>query len=173
MRCPSLSELPAPPEGRTGWPWTTESPRVDGDPAWAASPPPSITVVVPSYEQASFLEETLRSVLLQGHPDLELIVMDGGSKDGSVDIIRRYERWISSWVSEPDGGQSAAINKGWRRATGRLLTWLNSDDTLLPGWAREMTLALGRDAAVDFAYCDVQVVDRDSRPQWVYGGGEP
>jgi glycosyltransferase involved in cell wall biosynthesis len=166
MRCPRLAELPPPPAGRTGWPWTEESPARDDLDGGS----PTITVVVPSYQQAAFLEETLRSVLLQGYPALELLVMDGGSKDGSVDIIRRYERWIAGWVSEKDGGQSAAINKGWRRATGELVTWLNSDDILLPGWAAEMARPFVDDAALDFAYCDVRVIDKDSRPEWLYPG---
>ena len=70
-------------------------------------------------------------MLLQGYPALEVFVMDGGSTDGSIDIIRRYERWLAGWVAERDAGQSDAINKGWRRARGDLLTYLNSDDILL------------------------------------------
>lgn len=134
---------------------------------------PTISVVVPSYQQAAFLEETLRSVLLQGYPALELIVMDGGSKDGSVDVIRKYERWIAAWVSEKDGGQSNAINNGWRRARGELVTWLNSDDLLLSGWAAASAGVLAAAPDVALAYCDVQVIDGDSRPQWVFPGREP
>ena len=134
---------------------------------------PSITVVVPSYQQAAFLEETLRSVLLQGYPNLELLVMDGGSTDGSVEIIRRYDKWIDGWVAEKDGGQTAAINKGWRRAKGECLTWLNSDDVLAPNWARETARVLSSEPDVDIAYCDVQTIDVDSRPLWVYPGQTP
>jgi glycosyltransferase involved in cell wall biosynthesis len=130
-------------------------------------------VVVPSYQQGRFLEETLRSILLQGYPDLELLVMDGGSTDETADVIQRYERWIGGWVSERDGGQSAAINKGWRQAKGELVTWLNSDDLLLPGWAGAMAEALMRDEKVDLAYCDVQMVDRDGRPLWIFEGRVP
>ena len=171
MVCPQLDQLPAPPAGRTGWPWTEGSPafkRQTGE-----APLPSITVVIPSFQQADFLEETLRSVLLQGYPALEVLVMDGGSTDGSVEIIRRYEKWITRWVSEPDGGQTAAINKGWRQATGELLTWLNSDDLLLPGWAEQTVRLLQGDPTVDLAYCDVQVIDAASRPTWVYRGETP
>ena len=73
---------------------------------------PCISVVTPSFNQARFLEGTLRSVLLQGYPNLEYFVLDGGSSDGSIDIIKKYAPWLTKWVSEPDGGQSAAINRG-------------------------------------------------------------
>lgn len=110
---PCLAELPAPPVGRSGWPWTEETPPSEPG-AW-----PRLTVVTPSFNQAHFLEATIRSVILQGYPDLEYIVMDGGSTDGSVEILRRYDPWISSWTSEPDRGQTHAINKGLLRATDR------------------------------------------------------
>lgn len=139
MRCPALDELP--PSGhRTGWPWTTESPRL---PATMADgrPWPRISVVTASYNRASFIEETLRSVLLQGYPDLEYIVIDGGSTDSTVDILRRYSGWLASWVSEPDRGVSHAINKGFERSSGALLTFVNSDDLYLPGALRRFAEA--------------------------------
>ena len=93
---------------------------------------PAITVVTPSFNQGQYLEECIVSVLSQNYQNLEYIVIDGGSSDNSVDIIRKYEKYIEWWVSEKDRGQSHAINKGFRRATGTLITWLNSDDYYLP-----------------------------------------
>src|SRR6476620_4831321 len=113
MRCPELQDLPPPPHGRTGWPWTQGSESLpattpDGG-GW-----PCISVVTPSYNQGRYLEGTLRSVLLQGYPNLEYFVLDGGSTDASIDIIKKYAPWITHWVSAKDGGQSAAINTGLR-----------------------------------------------------------
>jgi glycosyltransferase involved in cell wall biosynthesis len=94
---------------------------------------PRLTVITPSLNQARYLERTLRSVLDQGYPDLEYIVMDGGSTDGSVDILRRYDDRLAYWVSEPDHGQSWAINRAIERSTGEVIAYINSDDYYLPG----------------------------------------
>jgi glycosyltransferase involved in cell wall biosynthesis len=96
-------------------------------------PWPSITVVTPSYNQAEFLERTIQSVLRQQYPKLEYIVVDGGSIDGSVEIIRRYDVELKWWCSEPDCGQADAIAKGFLKSSGEILCWLNSDDVMLPG----------------------------------------
>ena len=130
MRCQTLSQLPPPPRGKSGWPWTEESPRLsdnmpDGN-TW-----PRISIATPSYNQGRFIEETIRSVLLQGYPNFEYIIIDGGSTDNSIEIIKKYEEWLTYWVSEPDRGQSDAINKGLAKATGEIFAWLNSDDYLL------------------------------------------
>lgn len=91
-----------------------------------------ISIIIPSYNQGQFLERTLQSVIQQNYSSTEIIVLDGGSTDDSVDIIKRYEKYISYWRSSKDNGQSAAINEGLRMATGDFVTWLNSDDILLP-----------------------------------------
>lgn len=160
MRCPTLDQLPPPPPGKTGWPWTEESRQLtptleDGSP-W-----PRVSIVTPSYNQDRFLEETLRSVLLQGYPDLEYIVVDGSSTDDSVAILQKYERWLS-WISEPDCGQTHAINKGWRRATGSYVSWINSDDVLLPGSLGAMVACLCSERKASLAYGDVLVIDSTS-----------
>jgi glycosyltransferase involved in cell wall biosynthesis len=97
---------------------------------------PRISVVTPSYNQAAFLRKTLDSVLEQNYPNLEYIVIDGGSTDGSADILREYSSHLAYWASEPDQGQSHALNKGFSHSTGEIMTWLNSDDVLLPGALR-------------------------------------
>lgn len=94
---------------------------------------PSLSIIIPSFNQVSFIEETLCSIINQKYPGLELIVIDGGSTDGSTEIIRRYEKYISYWVSETDRGQSHAINKGLEKATGEWVGWINSDDCYLSG----------------------------------------
>jgi hypothetical protein len=89
--------------------------------------------VTPSFNQAGYLQQTIESVLGQGYPNLEYIIMDGGSQDGSVEIIRRYEKYLTYWQSQPDGGQYAAVHEGLKRTTGEIMTWINSDDLLRPG----------------------------------------
>lgn len=103
----------------------------------AVADPPSITIVTPSFNQVRFVEATLRSVLLQDYPKLQYVVLDGGSTDGSVDVIRRYEPFLDHFASRRDRGQSDALNQGFALAEGEVLGWLNSDDRLMPGalWA--------------------------------------
>lgn len=121
----TLQDLPASFSNKKGWPWTEESKILEGNLASS----PCISIVTPSYNQAEFLEETIRSILLQGYPHLEYIIIDGGSTDGSVEIIKKYEPYLAYWISESDRGQSDALNKGFQRATGELIGWQNSDDT--------------------------------------------
>lgn len=116
---------------------------------------PRVTVVTPSYNQGRFLEETIRSVLEQDYPNLEYIIIDGGSTDESVEIIKKYSPRLAHWVSERDRGQADAINKGFRLATGEYLAWLNSDDCYYPGFIAEMVRLFRERPAVDLIYRDV------------------
>ncbi len=113
-----------------GWPWNEETPTelYKDHKEW-----PKISIVTPSYNQGMFVEETLRSVLLQNYPNLEYIVIDGGSLDKSKSIIQAYDPWLTHWVSEKDNGQSDAINKGLMYCNGEIFNWINSDDLYTPG----------------------------------------
>ena len=150
MRCPELAELPPAPTDKTGWPWTVASPRLaatmPNGSAW-----PKLTIVTPSYNQGAYLEETIRSVLLQGYPNLDYHIMDGGSSDNSVAIIRQYAPWLAGWVSERDRGQAHAINKGFAQATGEWLGWLNSDDCYARG-AFAALLTAAQTAGANFVH---------------------
>ena len=119
--------------------------------------------MTPSYNQGPFLEETIRSVLLQGYPDLEYIIIDGTSTDESVGIIRKYEPWITYWTSEPDAGQTDAINKGIRKASGDVLAWLNSDDAYCPEALREIGKCFITLPHVDLLYGDCEMIDGSGR----------
>lgn len=94
---------------------------------------PRITIVTPSFNQVDFIEETIESVLSQGYPNLQYVIIDGGSTDGSAEMISRYDASLDYWISEPDQGQADALNKGFDRADGEICAYLNSDDLLLPG----------------------------------------
>ncbi len=115
---------------------------------------PLVTIVTPSYNQAAFLEATIQSVLSQEYPRLEYIIMDGGSTDGSVEIIKKYAPQLAYWVSERDKGQSDAINKGWQRARGDIVAYLNSDDTYAPHAIRTAAEYLQEHPEVGLAYGD-------------------
>ncbi len=120
---------------------------------------PLVSIVTPSYNQARFLEETICSVLDQDYPRLEYIIVDGGSTDGSVEIIQRYAHRLAWWVSEPDRGQADAINKGFAHARGEIFAWLNSDDTYLPGAIAEAVAFLQNHPEVGMVYGDANLVD--------------
>jgi hypothetical protein len=148
MQCPDLTQLPPPPSGKTGWPWTEQTPAVpktrpDGS-AW-----PRISVITPSFNQGIYIEETIRAVLLQGYPDIEYIIIDGGSSDKTVEVIEKYARWIKHWESKKDKGQPNAINKGLAHCTGTYFNFINSDDYFAPG-----TLVL---AAEKMETCDMLI----------------
>jgi glycosyltransferase involved in cell wall biosynthesis len=116
-----LNDLPPPPAGKSGWPW-------DARPSAAIESGPRISIIIPSLNQGRFIEETIRSILLQRWPNLELIIIDAASRDETVGVIRKYEPWISYWISERDEGQAEAINKGLAKATGDIVAWFNADD---------------------------------------------
>lgn len=120
---------------------------------------PRVTIVTPSFNQARFLEQTLCSVLDQGYPNLEYFVVDGGSTDGSLEIINRYADRLSWWVSEKDRGQAEAINKGLSRATGEFTAWLNSDDVYLPGAIQAAVEAFQRNPQAGMVYGDALAID--------------
>lgn len=126
-------------------------------------PLPLVSIITPSFNQAQYLEETIRSVLEQDYPRIEYIIMDGGSTDGSVDIIRKHETRIKAWVSEQDQGQTDAINKGFNRATGDILAWLNSDDTYHPKAVGEAVKYLMEHPDVAMVYADCNFIDEQGR----------
>lgn len=149
-----LNKLPSLSANQRGWPWT-EGAAQQHDLVESAFIWPRVTIVTPSFNQGLFLEETIRSVLLQGYPNLEYIVIDGGSTDNSVDIIRKYAPWLSFWVSEPDEGQADAINKGFAKSTGDFLGWINSDDYLYPGVINRVVETFQANSSVEMIYGDV------------------
>jgi glycosyltransferase involved in cell wall biosynthesis len=124
---------------------------------------PLVSIVTPSFNQARYLESTIRSVLDQDYQPIEYIVVDGGSTDGSVDLIRKYDGQIAWWTSAPDRGQADALNKGFARAHGQYLGWLCSDDTLLPSAVTRFVQALERDSTFVLAYGDAIYTDEASQ----------
>ncbi|MBN1995821.1 MAG: glycosyltransferase [Anaerolineae bacterium] len=123
---------------------------------------PLVTIVTPSFNQGQFIEETILSVKTQDYPAIEYLVIDGGSTDNTLDILEKHRNdfW---WVSEPDQGQSDAINKGWARASGDILAFLNSDDTLMPGGVKAAVQFLIAHPEVDIVYGDINYIDEHSR----------
>jgi len=122
---------------------------------------PLVTIVTPSYNQAQFLEETILSVLNQDYPNVEYIIIDGGSTDGSVETIKKYGSDITYWVSEPDQGQTDAVNKGFEVATGEILAWLNSDDIYYPNAVKDAVDFLFNNPDVGMVYGDCDLIDGD------------
>jgi glycosyltransferase involved in cell wall biosynthesis len=121
--------------------------------------PPLVSIVTPSYNQSAYLETTMRSVLTQDYPNIEYIVIDGGSKDASVEIIKKYADKLAYWVSEKDRGQTDALNKGFARAKGDILAWLNSDDTYQPGAIRAAVHFMQAHPDAGLVYGDANFID--------------
>jgi glycosyltransferase involved in cell wall biosynthesis len=135
---------------------------------------PRVSIVVPSFHQARYLEATIRSALDQDYPALELLVIDGGSTDGSVEIIRQYAPRLAYWESGPDRGQCHAINKGLARARGEIVAWLNSDDLLLPGAVQAAVAALAACPEAALVYADGLWIDEAGGcPQSAYARQRP
>jgi FkbM family methyltransferase len=146
-------------EAESAQPWVQPPPP--GEPERLRSRRPRVSVITPSFNQARFLDQTMRSVFDQGYPNLEYIVIDGGSTDGSVDIIRRYADRLAYWVSEPDRGQASAVNKGMARVTGDIVGWVNSDDFYYPGAIQAAVDAFAADPGLAFVYGRGNRVDDD------------
>lgn len=148
-----LSDLPPPESGKGGWPWTVgnpEGPILNEEVTeW-----PKISIITPSFNQGQFIEETIRSVLLQNYPNLEYIIIDGGSTDSTLDVIQKYDDYITLWVSESDNGQSNAINKGFLKSTGDVITWMNSDDIYFPDALNVAGHVFGSNPTVGMIYGD-------------------
>jgi len=120
---------------------------------------PLVSIITPSYNQAAFLSETIQSVLNQDYPNLEYLIVDGGSQDGSLEIIQHYSDRLAWWVSEKDQGQTDAINKGFQHAQGDILAWINSDDTYLPGAIAEAVSFLVTHPEAGMVYGDANLID--------------
>lgn len=122
---------------------------------------PKISIIIPSYNQGQFLEATILSILNQNYANLELMIIDGGSTDNSVEIIKKYQNNLHYWVSEKDRGQTHAINKGFKRASGYLINWLNSDDMLPPGALQALSDATKKHPHADVFFGDYLAVDAE------------
>lgn len=124
---------------------------------------PLVSIVTPSFNQGKFLEETILSVLNQDYGNIEYIVVDGGSNDNTIEVIQKYQSRLAWWASEPDKGQTDAINKGFNRASGEILAWLNSDDVYSPGAVREVVQFLVDHPQIGMVYGDLDFIDEKGR----------
>jgi glycosyltransferase involved in cell wall biosynthesis len=125
---------------------------------------PKVSIITPSFNQGQFLEASIQSVLEQDYPNLEYIIVDGGSKDNSVEIIKKYENRLAWWISEKDKGHADALNKGFSHATGEILAWLNSDDVYFPNTVSEAVSILTSQPEVGMVYGDANLIDDSGAP---------
>jgi glycosyltransferase involved in cell wall biosynthesis len=124
---------------------------------------PKISVIIPSLNQEKYLRQAIESVISQNYPNLELFIFDGQSQDQSVEVIKEYENYIHTWKSEPDNGQSDAINKGFKQATGNLVAWLNADDYYLPNTFSELALSYSANPQAPFHFGNGLRVDKNGK----------
>jgi len=145
---------------KTGWPWLENDISVETEDKvdW-----PRITLITASYNKEEYIEEAIRSVLLQRYPNLEYIIIDGASTDDSLEIIKKYEQWLSYWVSEPDRGQAHAINKGLSMASGDIVSWVHADDLLFPGACFVMAKAFNKYPEAALVYGAGAKIDKNNR----------
>ena len=161
-QCPQLQDLPNPPIGKFGWPWTSGTSESQSN-KYKSLALPSICIVTPSFNQGTYLEETIRSVLLQGYPNLEYIIMDGGSTDESISIIQKYADFLTHWESRCDNGQADAIKRGFALGKAEVLGWLNSDDYLMPAALINVGNRFINDQAIQMLIGSGWVVDEVGR----------
>jgi len=154
----SIVEIPLPlNQLKRGWPWDEES---DSYPAEKSTQ--AVSVIIPSYQQGAYIEEAIRSALLQNYGPLELIIIDGASTDNTVEVMNHYSNFISMWVSEPDNGQAHAINKGFAMASGSYFYWLNSDDFLTKNCFRQVMPMFAQYPNTDIIYGDGYKLNEDT-----------
>jgi glycosyltransferase involved in cell wall biosynthesis len=134
---------------------------------------PRISIITPSFNQAQFLERTICSVLDQQYPNLEYFVMDGGSTDGSVEIIRKYEKHLTSWISEKDAGQTDAINKGLSRCTGDIVAYINSDDVYLPNTLHHIAKLMSGPNAANWVIGQCRQIDENDKDLGAFEHSKP
>lgn len=154
----ALADLPPPPDGKTGWPWTIAD-QAAGSPdreQW-----PRISIVTPSYNQGRFIEQTLRSVLLQDYPNLEYIVMDGRSDDETGAVLQKYAGFLSTCRSAADDGQADALKQGFQLASGDILAWINADDYYEPYALKRIARFFTEQPQTVFVNGDVNLVSED------------
>lgn len=131
---------------------------------------PKISIITPSYNQGNYIEQTIQSVLNQDYKNIELIIIDGGSTDNTIEIIKKYENEIAFWVSEPDNGQAHAINKGFQHATGDILGWINSDDYYLEGYLKRVADIFKKKSNIEIVYGNSITVDDRTNISYVEYG---